>query len=378
DGIFIPATNKRNWKLNGGVLDSDGSQPVSASCWHYPNAPAAEPREIAGTPYQDLPDPRTAVFLGHYSPMFGHFILESTARLWWLMGPDAKADVSLMLVAQGTDTTIVEAKMREFAALCDIDLPLFAWPERPVAFRKLITPPQGSGALNLMLAAPEYRQMIVGRFAGSVPPQGSPKVYISRSRLPGRHGTLIEEARLEELLSAEGYEIYHPQQHSFQEQIARYKAADTILGLDSSAFHAVALVAASSRKKIGIIQRRTAPEAYLQAEQLRKFDAASVVVVPCEETAWSPAGVRRAALSMFGTLNFQLAGQILKDSGFIADSGPWAATHPTEKLKAVRQVGTLLGADMIEVVRGQRNLSEYPIRAVPGEVSLIRLATGKD
>ncbi|MFV0293268.1 MAG: glycosyltransferase family 61 protein [Paracoccus sp. (in: a-proteobacteria)] len=375
NGIYVPSTRRRReWKLNGGILTSDGIQPTAASCWHSSNTLAAEPPTISDIPPAGPSDPRTAVFLGHYSSMFGHFLLESTARLWWLRKAGSTADVALMLKAKATSSSVIEAKMQEFAELCGIKLPPFVWPDQATTFHKLVVPPQGSGGLEMALAAPEHRQMIIKRFASSIDPQGGAKIYISRSRLPGTHGTLIEEARLEKLLHAEGYEIFHPQEYSFQEQLARYKAAELILGVDGSAFHAVALVAAIGRKRISVIQRRITLEAYVQAEQLRRFGAADVMVIPGDKTSWSPAGIRRAALSMYGTLNFKLAGQLLKDGGFITKTHSWTETHFSERMEAIRQIGAFLGADMFEVMHSQTDLTNYPAKAVPERISLILLA----
>jgi Capsular polysaccharide biosynthesis protein len=373
--LFLPnRRRKATWRYWGGVRSADGSEHPYATGWHYPKDRATIIPEDYPLP-EEIPSLEgDFLYLGHYPAGFGHFLLESTARLWHLRMQDKAFTGALMLKPRKLDEKIVERQLQEFAELCGLELPPLIWPDGPVRLSRLTVPQQGSGALDLMLGAPEYRDMIVGRFAADVPAQGAKKIYISRSGLDSAHGSLIEEDKLERLLVAEGFEIYHPQDHSFRDQIGQYKAADVIVGVDGSAFHAVSLVSWFSEKTVAIIKRRPAIEAEWQARQLSQYGATRVGVVACDETAWSPAGVRRAALSMFGTLPFAAAGRALHDLGAIAHPEAWQDTPEAERETQIRAIGAQLGCDMCEVRTSGTSLDHLPPRQKPDEIRLIGVA----
>ena len=72
---------------------------------------------------------------------------------------------------------------------------------------------------------------------------GPSKLYVSRSGLLGTPGQVVFEHQLEKALQAEGYSVFHPQDHDLETQVATYRAADVILGVEGSAFHLVAYAA---------------------------------------------------------------------------------------------------------------------------------------
>lgn len=372
NALFLPnRRRKATWRYWGGIQSADGTEHPYATGWHYP-------RDRANVIPEDYPLPEEVptlegdfLYLGHYPSGFGHFLLESTARLWHLRENGTAYTAALMLKPRKLAPDTVERQLRSFAELCGLKLPPMIWPDKPVRLLRLTVPQQGCGALELMLGAPEYRDMIVGHFAADVPAKGAKKIYISRSALDSTHGSLIEEDKLEALLKDEGFEIYHPQDHSFRDQIAQYKAAEVIVGLDGSAFHALALVGWSSDKTVAIIQRRPAAEATLQARQLEAFGVTRVGVVAGHETAWSPAGTRRAALSMFGTLSFAETGRALHELGAISRPEAWRDTPRADLEERVRTIGHWLERDMYEVRSSATSLEDMPLRLHSDRISLI-------
>lgn len=368
DAVLVPARRQRTpWVVEAGLFDQAG-QPVSlAQGWH-----SATNRATRFPPFPAQVSERRDgryLFLGHYHPQFGHFLLETTARLWHLHHAPDSYDGAIVLHQPGADLARIKDMLGRFMALCGWKMPPLLKADGPLRLGQVVVPVQGCGALTLMAATPEYRAMIHDRFAADIAPKGHRKIYISRTGLDHPHGSLIEEDRLEQLLRAEGFVPYHPQHHSMEDQIAQYKAAEVIAGVDGSAFHLVALVV-RAHQRVVMFQRRPAPEVFLQAGQLTRFGAGQVAVINARPMGWSPAGVRRSALSVFGVADFPQAGRQLADLGLIADPGPWTETPREELRSRLRAIGARLGADMYEVQRPGESLADLPLRSHPRRIRL--------
>lgn len=367
DAILVPASRNRSWAVEAGLFDKEGHPHPLSQGWHYEGNPATKfpalPATISGTCSGRF------LFLGHYTPHFGHFLLETTARLWHLHQCPADYDGAVLLHQPQEDRGRIERDLGRFMALCGWEMPPLLWADIPVRLEQVVVPMQGSGALQLMQASPEYRDMIHSRFARDIAPRGADKIYLSRTAFDHRHGSLIEEAKLERLLAGEGFHIYHPQEHGLEEQVAQYKAARVIAGVDGSAFHLLALVV-RPHQKVVIFQRRPAPEVQMQAEQLRRYGAGEVRVLAAAPTAWSPAGVRRSALSVFGVTAFPAAGQALSKMGVISRPELWTDTPQDELRKHIRRIGRSLGADMYEVRKPGESLAHLPLRSDRSRIRL--------
>ncbi|MEJ2002425.1 MAG: glycosyltransferase family 61 protein [Maritimibacter sp.] len=368
DAVLVPAKRSRSWRINAGLYRSDGTPEPLAQGWHYPSNAATKFPEFPASPFPERPG--RFLFLGHYLPQFGHFLLETTARLWHLHhSPDAY-DGLVLLHGPRVDREKMTGDIQRFMHLCGWEMPPLLDLREPTRLAEVVVPMQACGALDLMIAAPEYRTMIHERFARDVSPEGPEKIYISRTGFLDSHGSLVEEEKLERLLQAEGYVPFHPQDHSIEVQVATYKAAKEIAAVDGSPLHLLAMVL-RPHQRVVIFQRRPAPEVFLQAHQLEIFsDGAFVKIVKAREKGWSPAGIRRAALSVFGMLDFPEAAETLMQDGFISSAEAWTETDRDVQREQLRAIGKALGADMYEVASPRENLSELPLRSHPGRIRL--------
>lgn len=73
--------------------------------------------------------------------------------------------------------------------------------------------------------------------SSSMPGPWGEKIYLSRSRLNHVKRIITNEHILEEVLKADGWTIFHPQEHSVQEQLCAYGHARILAGCVGSAFH---------------------------------------------------------------------------------------------------------------------------------------------
>ena len=79
------------------------------------------------------------------------------------------------------------------------------------------------------------------------------KIYISRSKLSADKRLICGEALLERLLQAEGWSVFHPQEHDLQTQIEVYESAHYISSTNSSSLHLLYGVRTDGIRKIVLL-----------------------------------------------------------------------------------------------------------------------------
>lgn len=231
-----------------------------------------------------LPDMRHAerlegsyLFGGIGRHHFGHFLMESIARVWAMDGRYERFDGLIMLPFQQTDFgSVLRRRLLAFFELMGVDMPLHLV-KKPMLVEQLLIPAQGFGHQQWASGTDEFRSYVRGRIAANCPAQGPDKLYISRSRL--KHGAqkIDQEERIETIMRAAGYEIFHPQRHSIAAQIRVYRAAKVIVGGDGSAFHMVPF-AMQEGARIGLIQRRARDKAVQSiAGQITAFENVDLI-----------------------------------------------------------------------------------------------------
>jgi hypothetical protein len=165
------------------------------------------------------------------------------------------------------------------------------------------------------------------RFARDVAPEGPERLYVSRSALgPGRGG-LIGEDRLEACLAAEGYEVFHPEQHDLATQIARYKAARQIVAAEGSALHLFAFVARGDQDVAVIVRRRSGATDRIAAH-IAAFAGKPPQLIETLARVWRHRAVDRKRLDL-GELDLPATGVALRAGGFV-ERGDWPALDATE------------------------------------------------
>ncbi|MEN8833806.1 glycosyltransferase 61 family protein [Pacificibacter sp.] len=221
-----------------------------------------ENRNPTGKPSPKLTEdaehrPGNWLFGGRYDLRFGHFLVESVARLWALDYIDVPISGVVYMPGRPLKAFNPKRLVSRGRALYDLfdGLPSPEIISKPTRFETLFIPPQGCGAGELAVGCPEFRYFARKRFTKRVAPNGDDKLYISRSAMLSSPGQIVHEKLLETQLERDGFSIIHPQNHSIDEQIARISAAQIIVGVEGSAFHLVAY-AANQNCKIGVIRRR--------------------------------------------------------------------------------------------------------------------------
>lgn len=333
--VVPPAKGLGNQSVQkSGVLTPEGRLVEDSVTWRGPNpvtiAPAMPTGEIA-----ELKG--TWMFLGPLFGHFGHFLVESICRIWAFDRLRDQIDGVIYVPKFQNRPDHVANVYRPFLQALGVTAPMLNL-EDPTRVERLFVPRQGFGMFQMIEGAPEYRDY-VRRFAGKgIEPAGAEKIYISRSALPAIRGSVLCEKRLEAYLEAEGYTVFHPQKHSFDAQIAAYRAARQIVGVDCSPLHLLALVG-DAGQKVGVIARRDGDLDQYFARQIRAFQGAEAHAINHLTRNWIEADATRPSRTSWGEVDFPALHRSLLEAGLISDPRPWAALTPDELADEVSRIG---------------------------------------
>lgn len=255
------------------------------------------------------------MFAGPMHPHFGHFLLESTPRLW-VLGVDPEPVTSVLFIPLGPNSIWRARKAyRPFLEIFCGDRPIENI-VAPTRVERLVVPDPGFGHEARMVGTELYRSFMRGKVAAGIAPDGPERLYISRSGLPDNRGGILGERVIESVLASNGYEIFHPQRHSAREQLAKYAAARQIVALDGSALH-MAAYAMQADCRVGMIARRRSAILPRLANQMTRFSGAQVEVLDCLVACWVKAGSTRIDYSSIGELDLGSLFAGLHAKGFI-------------------------------------------------------------
>ncbi|MDF1854370.1 glycosyltransferase family 61 protein [Pseudooceanicola sp.] len=251
---------------------------------------------------------------------FGHFLAESTTRLWALDQID-DADGILFIPKRPAVGEHLAGFQQGFVDQMGCDLPIQVVTQ-PVRVEHLLVPGQGFGLGEIIRGTDAYRDAVHARFATNIAAEGGEKLYISRSELGVGRGGLIGETRLETYLAAEGYEIFHPQKHSLDVQVARYKAATHVIGAEGSALHMFAMVARPHQHVAVVLRRKSSASNFIE-QHLASFGGREPLAVQALRRIWMPDGTKAKRMGL-GELDFPQVERDLTAGGFVSGKAGWA------------------------------------------------------
>jgi FkbM family methyltransferase len=330
DAVVVPPSDT-GFVQKAGVLRRDGSYCAAGALWRNGRGLTERPEE----PEDDLPLRKGTWLWGGVLWMhFGHFLVESAARLWALDALEATLDGILFIPKRPRNGDEVIGFQRDFADLAGADCTV-ACAGTPERVERLIVPGQGVGLGNMIEGTPEFRAFARDRFAAGIAPEGPEKLYISRSALPQGRGNLIGEPELEARLEAEGYTIYHPQAQDLRHQIATYKAARQVIAAEGSALHLLAMVARPDAR-IAIVVRRPSGATRNLERQIASLTGHAPLMATHLARSWKPPGKAKPRLWM-GELDMPDLHQNLRAGGFVSKSGP--AWTPLETATVTARLG---------------------------------------
>lgn len=327
--VVVPPSERSHVQATG-VLNKDGAPVTEAALWRGrrlltdpPAPPDGKVRRLEGT----------WLWGGVMWRYFPHFITESVTRLWALDAVDLTGVKGILFVPKspGNDDT-PPGFQENFFRLMGTDLPLLDVKD-PVRPDRLIVPGQGFGLGDISRGTPEFRAAFANRFARDVAPDGPEKLYISRSRLGPQRGALLGETFIDDCLAAEGYEVFHPQDHSLEVQIARYRAATHVVAAEGSSLHLYAFVGRRDAKLAMLLRRKSRATQHISTH-IESFTGVTPLWIEHLRQTWKRVDTPRKRLHI-SEPDFAAIQADLRRGGFISAKGPdWTQPDPKE-LKAL-------------------------------------------
>ncbi len=324
--VVPPAKGLGNQSVQrSGVLWPDGRLVEESVTWRGTSQVTTRPDMPEG-PLEELPG--RWLFLGPLFGHFGHFLVESICRIWAMAELEGQLDGVLYVPKFQNRPEHVAEVYRPFLQALGVELPMRNI-EDPTRVELLHVPVQGFGMFQMIEGAPEFRDFVRARAGKAIPPEGAEKIYISRSALPAGRGSILGEARLEGWLEAEGYTVFHPQKHGHAAQIAAYRAARSIVAVDCSPLHLLALVG-DAGQNTGIIARRGGRLDDYFARQIRAFQGAEARGFDHLTRNWIEKTSNRPSRSSWGEVDFTALHASLLAAGLIHDPTPWPCLTEAE------------------------------------------------
>lgn len=320
----VPA-DKSGFVQQAGVFDSEGDYCPQAALWRKGRPMTVRP-DVPSAPPETLPG--RWLWGGVLWDHFGHFIVESTSRLWPL--PDLKDEIDgiVFIPKRPQRDDILLGFQRDFLDQLVPGIPV-KLAHTVTRVDHLIVPEQGFGLGQITAGSAAFRTTMSQHFARDLLPSGSKKLYISRSSINLKRGGILGEARLESWLAAEGYEVFHPEKHDIPTQIARYKAAEVIVSCEGSALHLFGMIARPNQK-VGIVLRRKSKATNLIVRHLKSFTGVSPTTFDAVQRGWTP-GTNAKQHKFVGELDMpQLQSLLLRDGFIGAGSTTWSSLSDAE------------------------------------------------
>jgi hypothetical protein len=301
------ARDEQPGKFDGGVYYYDGKicEAGRQTKGSYRNDPALYPESA---PAEKISG--NHIFGGMLqNEHFGHFISESLTRLWATQQLHKSFD-SVVFYLRVPSQPIAKFALDMLASI--IPGVKITVASRLTEYEILAVPKQlGDDRQGFIYGHPANRRLFAHLY--DTPDGGPKKVYVSRSRLKNEGGVLLESV-IEENLRVEGYEIVHPQELSFAEQIKLYQTAENLIFSEGSALHLYAIFARPEQRSF-VIWRRKKHGTF--DWQLKSFGAQPTQGIPCIRTLWIPEREPTVTVRGRAVLDFVSLRNQLQTAGFI-------------------------------------------------------------
>jgi len=214
-----------------------------------------------------------AIYGGVIFNHYGHFLLESLARTWYLQ--KSSSDVFFYHPQGNKFSTFNDLSTWQKIILGHLipDTGRIKIINEPLVFNELIVPDAGyvikqfcadsqakaMSSLGAKITA-KYDQDIIEK-----------KIWLSRSSLT--KGSIAGEKKFEGALRDEGFKVVHPETLSIAEQIKLFETAEVVSGFTGSAFHTVLLAKSNGGKLLHFCREQHLNKNYKLCAEAAKFDA---------------------------------------------------------------------------------------------------------
>ncbi len=174
-------------------------------------------------------------YIGMFIKHWGHFLLESTTRLWYLIHLNDEEKKKMTFVYFGTK---LKKNYLEFFNLLGIHSDQLLYIDSPTKFKSVLVPDVAS---ELTCFYTKEFNEVFDYIAAQVPADKYKKIYFTRTQFC-RTGDVSQnecrgEEEIEKIFRKNGYKIFAPEQLTLKKQIALIKGCQEFASLNSSNSH---------------------------------------------------------------------------------------------------------------------------------------------
>ena len=227
-GVILPIKGDPVLGYKGGVLSVD-KEYQELSGWYRGCGVMTTGYDCDAVRFVD----QDVIYCGVYIHQWGHFLLESTSRLWyWLsLSPEKRNRYKLAFLCLGQQGPY--ENMLEFLKLLGIKENDIVNVLTPTQFRSVIIPEQSScfGKMYTKEFLIPFKEIVK-----KCPPAAESKIYLSRRRFKENSNTIGEE-KIEGFFDQNGFKVIYPETLPLAEQISLMRGAKEVAMLNGSALH---------------------------------------------------------------------------------------------------------------------------------------------
>lgn len=268
NAVILPLKRQKNSRgenvFVGGVIDANG-------CFFVPSAHIHSLDDDIGSLKSGyefdengvVEDARSVIYGGVLYDHFGHALVESLNRLWYVLEQSGKTDPVVFLRESNKP---IRPQIADMLALSGLGGRLL-FIEQPTRFAKVAVPEQSSVLTGY------YTDKFLKPFdaiSAAVAAKTFDKVYLSRRKYKGGI-TMIGEDLLEKVFASNGWRVVYPERLPLGEQIAYVKGAKRIAYVMGSAIH-LALFAAEGAESVVLERTEHINREQILINQARKLD----------------------------------------------------------------------------------------------------------
>ena len=185
------------------------------------------------------------IFAGIAFDHFGHFIVESMVRLWWII-KNSKYDQKVVFLKNSA----FDSPYLELLELIGLKKSNIVYLENPTEFKKVFIPDQSLLFSNYYC---EEFDLPYEKILEKIKPANEKRIYLSRTQF--RKKDCINEEYFEDFYKKMGYTIIYPEQLDLKQQIAIIHGADEIVSTIGTISH-LAIFAKKGTRIVTLLRAR--------------------------------------------------------------------------------------------------------------------------
>ena len=287
------------------------------------------------------------VFGGYVRVHFGHFLVECLSPLWALDHTDGPCDGILFFPYHANpdeserNIGILHVRTERWLRALGVS-ESFRILRVPTRVDHIVVGENGFGFGERFRGSSFFHTFM--RRRNATPSKRKTKsadgrrLYLTRRGLGARKGQIIGEEQFETTLVEAGYEAYAPEQFPLEEQLATYRQASHIVGVEGSALHVPPFCCPESCQ-VAIVSRRS-QTAQIDAEfgeQYRGF-AGIDPTISCElQEFWHLPGMSQPTAEALAVIDFDKTYRALIEAGFLSKTDRLYAPGPIDLVEHVKR-----------------------------------------